>query len=37
MQANLTVRRYNPDESPPRTWDQDYVLEVQDTFTVLDA
>ena len=25
MQANLTVRRYNPDESPPRTWDQDYV------------
>ncbi len=37
MQANLTVRRYDPDASPPRTWDQDYSLEVLDSFTVLDA
>ena len=37
MQANLTVRRYDPDASPPRNWDQDYSLEVLDSFTVLDA
>ncbi len=37
MQANLRVRRYNPDESPPQVRYQEYQLEVLDSFTVLDA
>ncbi len=37
MQANLKVKRYNPDEPQPRVRYQEYSLDVLESFTVLDA
>lgn len=37
MQANVSVRRFNPDEESPKPYDQEYQVEVEDHFTVLDT
>jgi succinate dehydrogenase / fumarate reductase iron-sulfur subunit len=37
MLANLRVRRFDPETSRPESYFQDYELEVEDWFTVLDA
>ena len=37
MQVTLKVKRFNPESSEPRPFDQEYSLEVEDYFTVLDA
>ncbi|MDA0988948.1 MAG: succinate dehydrogenase iron-sulfur subunit [Chloroflexi bacterium] len=37
MQANVSVRRFNPDEEAPKSYDQEYQVEVEDNFTVLDT
>ena len=38
MQVTLDVKRFNPEASPiPQTYRQDYTLEVEEHFTVLDA
>ena len=37
MQANLRVRRYDPEEAEPSARMQDYQIDVPEHFTVLDA
>ncbi|MCY4624992.1 MAG: succinate dehydrogenase iron-sulfur subunit [Chloroflexi bacterium] len=37
MQAKVSVRRFNPDEEQPKPYDQQYDIEVEEHFTVLDA
>ena len=37
MQITLTVKRYDPERARDKSYDQDYLLDVPDHFTVLDA
>ena len=37
MQAKVNVRRFNPDQERPRSYTQQYDVEVEENFTVLDA
>jgi succinate dehydrogenase / fumarate reductase iron-sulfur subunit len=37
MQANVNVRRFNPDEEAPKSYNQEYQVEVDENFTVLDT
>ena len=37
MQANVSVRRFNPDEEEPKSYNQEYQVEVDENFTVLDT
>ena len=37
MQVTLDVRRFNPESPNPKLYRQDYTLEVEEYFTVLDA
>ena len=37
MEVTLNVRRFNPEEESPESRFQEYNLEVEDYFTVLDA
>ena len=37
MQAKVSVRRFNPDEEQPKPYTQEYDVEVEENFTVLDA
>ena len=37
MQAKVNVRRFNPDEEAPKPYNQEYQVEVDENFTVLDT
>ena len=37
MQAKVNVRRFNPDDEQPKSYDQQFDVEVEDHFTVLDT
>ena len=37
MQAKVSVRRFNPDDEQPKSYDQQFDVEVEDHFTVLDT
>ena len=37
MQAKVNVRRFNPDEERPKSYEQEFAVEVEEHFTVLDT